>query len=151
MTWADPLGLQPERVALDAGTARALSSDDQSVALGVRQQVGDRQMVMPQTASDEFNEALTRLRASGHVSDSEFQRAQDLIGKVTVVPDDPSARALGLTVTKKIGANDIKIFGTADKLGIPIFTSDAKFLRGASAQGVDFNAILHPPMSFLGP
>ena len=151
LAWADPLGLQPEQVAIDAGTARALSSDDQSVAAGIRQQIGDRTMVMPQTASDEFTGAVTRLQAAGHVSDSEFARAQDLMGNVTVVPDDPSARALGLTVTKKVGANDIQIFGTADKLNIPIFTSDAKFLRGASAQGVDFNAIVHPPMSFLGP
>ena len=59
-------------------------------------------------------------------------------------------RAAALRITNKVGANDIQIFGTADQLGIPIFTSDFKFLRGAAAQGVEFDAIVHPPMSFLG-
>ena len=35
-------------------------------------------------------------------------------------------------------------------MGIPIFTSDARALRAAWAQGVDFDAFLHPPISFPG-
>ncbi len=37
------------------------------------------------------------------------------------------------------------IFFGGDKLGMPTITSDAKLLRGASTQGVDFDAIVHPP------
>jgi hypothetical protein len=70
--------------------------------------------------------------------------------KVTVVADNPSSRVAALNITRSVGANDIQIFGTADRMNIPIFTSDAKFLRGASAQGVDLDAIVHPPVSFLG-
>ena len=72
------------------------------------------------------------------------------MNQVQIVADNPSARAAALRVTGRVGANDIQIFGTADSLGIPIFTSDMSFLRGAAAQGVEFDAMIHPPMSFLG-
>ncbi|MDQ2792762.1 MAG: DUF1308 domain-containing protein, partial [Bacteroidota bacterium] len=61
-----------------------------------------------------------------------------------------SVRASELTVTKKVGANDKIIFGTADKLGIKTVTADAKFLRGAEAQGVVFDAVVHPPVPLKG-
>jgi hypothetical protein len=35
-------------------------------------------------------------------------------------------------------------------LGIPTMTSDAKFVRGAAAQGVHFAVILHDPMPLRG-
>ncbi|MEU5597927.1 DUF1308 domain-containing protein [Streptomyces sp. NPDC020298] len=70
--------------------------------------------------------------------------------QVRVVPDAPSPRSLGLKVTKKVGAEDIQIFGTADAMGLQMFTSDEKFLRGAEAQGVVFDAIVHPPSSWKG-
>lgn len=72
------------------------------------------------------------------------------MGRVTLVPDNPSARALGLTVTKKVGVADKIIFGTGDTLGVPTMTSDAKFLRGAAAQGVEFDTILHRPIPLTG-
>ena len=102
-------------------------------------------MTMSQTAADEFQGAVARLAGP-----LEKSYAQDLMNQVRVVADNPSARAAALQVTRRVGANDIQIFGTADNMGIPIFTSDMTFLRGATAQGVDFDAIVHPPMSFLG-
>ncbi|HCY07188.1 MAG TPA: hypothetical protein DHS57_08095 [Erysipelotrichaceae bacterium] len=51
-----------------------------------------------------------------------------------------------LDVTKKVGANDKIIFGTGDNLGITTMTSDAKFLRGAEAQGVKFESYVHKPV-----
>jgi hypothetical protein len=35
-------------------------------------------------------------------------------------------------------------------MGIPIITGDEKFLRGAQAQGVEFDAIVHGPHNWLG-
>ena len=102
-------------------------------------------MIMPETAVGEFQEAAARLAGPG-----EKGMVQDLMNQVHIVADDPSAAAAALRVTGRVGANDIQIFGTADRFGIQIFTSDGSFLRGAAAQGVIFDAILHPPMSFLG-
>ena len=57
---------------------------------------------------------------------------------------------MGLHTKKKVGANDKIIFGTGDNMSAPTMTSDAKFIRGASAQGVDFDVILHSPVSLTG-
>jgi hypothetical protein len=55
-----------------------------------------------------------------------------------------------LNLTRSVGANDVQVFGTADQMGIPIATSDARFLRGAAGQGVELDAIVHPSVSFIG-
>ncbi len=116
----------------------------------MRAAVGNRRMVVTPTVVREITQGVARNREAGRISDTEIANVDALLGSVRVVPDAPSARAAGLKVTKKVGAEDSQIFGTADRMGIPIMTSDAKFLRGASAQGVDFNAIVHPPMSWIG-
>jgi hypothetical protein len=43
-----------------------------------------------------------------------------------------------------------QIVGTADRMGVSIFTSNAAFLRGAAAQGVWLDAYVHPSVSFRG-
>ncbi len=55
-----------------------------------------------------------------------------------------------LKPTRRIGASDIIILGTGDQMGIVTMTADAKALRAASAQGVDFNIYLHQPYSLTG-
>lgn len=102
-------------------------------------------LIMCQTAADEFTNAVSRLAGP-----SEKAAADALMSRVTVVPDDPSIRAMALRPTRNLEPSDIQIFGSADRLGVPIFTSDARALRAASAQGVDFDAIIHPPVSFMG-
>lgn len=102
-------------------------------------------MMMTETAETEFRSAASRLAGP-----EEAARAERLMGRVTVIPDDPSARVAGLTVTKKVGANDRLIFGTGDRMGIQTLTSDARFVRGAAAQGVDLDVFIHRAFSFLG-
>nr|WP_239149009.1 DUF1308 domain-containing protein [Streptomyces sp. SID12501] len=63
---------------------------------------------------------------------------------------DVLGHAAALKPSKRVGAEDIQIFGTADAMGIPIFTADAKFVRAAGIQGVSFNAIVHAPASWIG-
>jgi Pretoxin HINT domain/Protein of unknown function (DUF1308) len=137
-------------VMLDASTARAMVSADRSVANRLSAQIGERQMHMTDIGLGEFNDAVTRLEGKGLLGPTERGFVDDLLSKVNVVQDNPSARALGLKVSRKVGANDIQIFGTADRMGIPIFTADMKFLMGAHAQGLDFDAFVHPPINTLG-
>ena len=47
-------------------------------------------------------------------------------------------------------ANDIIILGTADRLGIVTMTADAKAIRAAAAQGVDFLVHLHVSCPLTG-
>ncbi|MGJ8677926.1 MAG: malectin domain-containing carbohydrate-binding protein [Akkermansiaceae bacterium] len=132
------------KVNIDTGTASAFVSENSPVRHSLKAELGDRQMIMTETAAGEFNNMI---RAAGP---QEAARAQNFLNLVQIVPDTPSLRAMNLKTTKKVGANDVFIFGTGDYFSIPTMTSDAKFLRGASAQGVDFNAILHNPVPLTG-
>ena len=80
----------------------------------------------------------------------EQDKAERFLNRVTIIPDNPSVRAMELQISKKVGANDKIIFGTGDNLNIVTMTSDAKFVRGASAQVVDFNVYVHQPMPLQG-
>lgn len=102
-------------------------------------------MVMTETAVNEFRNIVNG--AGGVLEQS---RAERFLNRVTIIPDNPSVRAMELQVTRKVGANDKIIFGTGDNLNIVTMTSDAKFVRGASAQGVDFNVYVHQPMPLQG-
>jgi hypothetical protein len=66
-----------------------------------------------------------------------------LLGKITIVADNPSARARKLKVTKHLGANDIVILGTGDMMGIESLTGDRKAVSAARSQGVNFQVIFH--------
>jgi hypothetical protein len=137
-------GVATEQVALDSSTARALITDG-PVGRRLESQLAGCDLVMCSTAMREFDDGVARLAGP-----SEKAAADALRSRVTVVPDDPSARAANLTLTGRVGANDRVIFGTADEMGIPIFTSDFRFLSGAHAQGFTFDAIVHPPASMRG-
>ena len=100
---------------------------------------------MTETAVKEFKNIV-----NGAGGALEQARTKRLLNRVTIIPDNPSARAINLQITKKVGANDKIIFGTGDNLNIVTMTNDAKFVRGASAQGVDFNVYVHSPMPLTG-
>lgn len=132
-------------VNLDTGTALAFIAEGSPVRYQLRSHVQGQQMVMTHTA---FNEFTTIFQQSGGVL--EQARASKFLQKVVVIPDNPSARALTLQPTRRLGANDIIILGTGDQLGIVTMTADAKAIRAASAQGVDFSVYVHSPYPLTG-
>ncbi len=131
-------------VALDSSSARAYVTDT-PVGAQLRAELAGCRLVMCSTAHQEWTSAMARLAGPN-------ERALEarLSSRLSIVADNPSVRAAGLQLTRRVGENDRIIFGTADQMGVPIYTSDANFLRGATAQGVDFDAILHPPASPRG-
>lgn len=131
-------------VNLDTGSAVGFVSEGSPVRGQLKAAVEGRQMVMTETALEEFQGTL---RVAGPL---ETARAGRLLDRVQIIPDNPSARAVRLRVTKKVGVNDKVIFGTGDRLGVPTMTADDKFVRGAAAQGVDFDVILHRPVPLKG-
>ena len=131
-------------VNIDTGTANAFISQDSPIRHQLKNYVSGKQMVMTETAMVEFKNIV-----NGVAGDMEKARAERFLKRVKIIPDAPSSRALNLNVTKKVGANDIIIFGTGDNLNIVTMTSDAKFVRGASAQGVDFDVFIHTPTPYI--
>ena len=93
---------------------------------------------------------VTRKIVNGTGGVLEQSRAERLLERVTIIPDNPSARAMDLQVAPKVGANDKIIFGAGDNLNAVTMTCDAKFVRGASAQGVDFDVYVHQPVPLQG-
>lgn len=102
-------------------------------------------MVMVRTALDEFLNI-----ARGSAGEIERDRARRFLQKLIIVPDDPSPRALTLRPTRTLDINDIIILGTGDRMGIITVTADAKAVRAARAQGVDFLVYVHSPCPLTG-
>ncbi len=136
-------GVLPQ-INVDTGTAVAFVSEGSPIRHSLKSEVAGQQMVMSQTAANEFQ---VNLRSAGPL---EKARADRFMNRVQVIPDTPSPGALGLRVTGSVGSNDKIIFGTGDYFGITTMTADAKFLRGAKEQGVAFQSLLHPSVPFKG-
>ena len=135
-----------ETVNLDTGTLVAATSlRNPLVVAALNAYLATKNLVVTQTAIREF---LTgNIRAAGP---SERVLAAALLTRVTVIPDNPSPRAVALQETKSISAEDKIIFGTGDQMRIRTVTSDLKFLRAARAQGVDFSVATHPSNPYSG-
>lgn len=130
---------------LDTGSAFAFVAENSKIVRELEEYVGTKQMVMTQTAIEEFRNILLKIGG-----EKEKQRGIKLEKRIIIVPDDPSDRALKLRETRQLGKNDIIILGTGDKLGIITMTADQKAIRAASGQGVKFNVYTHPPCRLQG-
>jgi predicted nucleic acid-binding protein len=98
---------------LDTGTAIALIAENSPHRYELRQYVNGKEMVMTQTAFTEFTNIVKTIARL-----SEQYRANRLLQRVTIIPDNPSPKALNLQPTRKLGINDIIILGTGDQLNI---------------------------------
>ncbi|MBD2450135.1 DUF1308 domain-containing protein [Nostoc sp. FACHB-152] len=132
-------------VNLDTVTAIAFIAEGSSVRYLLRQYINAQKMLMTQTAFGEFTNIV---KSIGGILEQD--RARRFLQKVTIIPDNPSPRALNLQPTRRLGISDIIILGTGDQLGIVTTTADTKAVRAASAQGVDFLVYIHPPFPLTG-
>ncbi|WP_034344049.1 DUF1308 domain-containing protein [Deinococcus misasensis] len=132
-------------VNLDTGSAVALISEGSTVRGTIKNAIGDQPIYMTQTALAEFENIVAK--AGGPL---EQARAKALLARVKIIPDNVSPKAAGMKPTRSIGENDIKIFGTADSLGLTTITADAQAIRAAAGQGVEFDTFLHPSVPLTG-
>ncbi len=130
-----------EEINIDTGTAVSTVSQNSPVRHQIKDTVKGKQMVMTKTAEKEFDNIVDDIAGQ-----QEKARAARFKEKVKIINDDPSDRAKNLKVTKKVGAEDKIIFGTGDKKNITTVTADGKFVRGAEAQGVEFDVEIHNPV-----
>ncbi|WP_445638276.1 DUF1308 domain-containing protein [Nostoc sp. DSM 114161] len=127
-------------VNINTGTVFAFISEGSPVRYELRQYVQGQQMVITQTALKEVTDII---QCSGGLS--EQARASRLMQRLNIIPDEPSTLALNLQPTRSLGANNIIILGTGDRLGIVTMTADAKAVRATLSQGVKFNVYIHQP------
>lgn len=132
-------------INLDTNTAIAFIAEGSTVRYQLRAFVNQQRLVMTQTAFDEFINIVQRSGGS-----SEQARANRFLQRVTLVPDNPSTVAQMLRPTRNLDVNDIIILGTGDQMRIVTMTADAKAIRAASAQAVNFNVYLHLPFPLIG-
>lgn len=132
-------------INLDTNTVIGFVAEGSTIRYQLRAFVQNQQLVMTQTAFDEF---VNIIKYSGGALGQD--RASRFLNRVTVVPDDPSIAAQVLQPTRSLDPNDIIILGTGDQMGILTMTADAKAVRAASAQGVDFNVYLHSSYPLTG-
>jgi hypothetical protein len=130
---------------LDTGSALAFVSEGSPERYALKALVSGKALIMSNTACNEFQHIIQNIGGP-----KEQARATRLLQRVQVVPDQPSARALTLRLTKRVGQRDIIIFGTGDALGALTLTADAKFIQGALAQGVAFMAHVHAAVPLKG-
>ena len=143
-TQTDDNEIRTGGVNLDTGALTALTqARNPALQAMVQQLIGSRIPVATTTALAEFAYGV-----SNYAGPIERANAAKVFTRVRAIPDTPSARASALRVTKGLGANDIKILGTGDALGIQTITSDARAVRAAAAQGVKFDVQEIPPTQF---
>lgn len=105
----------------------------------IRQFIDSKQWYVCQTAVQDFRAIVDVVGGP-----TERQRADDLLGRVTVVPDQPSDRAAGLRITSSIRPRARTVFGSGDQLKAVTTTANVAFVRAAAQAGVEFVTFLHP-------
>jgi len=107
--------------------------------------VRGRQLFTSATALAEFETSVI-----ARANTAEIAAAMTLMSQLTVVPDAPSARVMGMAQTGAFGLNDQLIFGTADAMNMEIITGDAAFRNAAAAQGLLLNITVFRPGARFG-
>ncbi|XP_076837217.1 UPF0415 protein C7orf25 homolog [Brachyhypopomus gauderio] len=75
----------------------------------------------------------------------EKTRAEQLLARLTVVPDRPSDRTQRLVTSSKVNRRSLTIFGTGDSLRAVTMTANSGFVRAAANQGVRYSVFIHQP------
>jgi hypothetical protein len=127
----------PSIVNLDTGVGFAFVAEGSPVRAQLKAFVQGKAMIMCQTARAEFLNAVSK-----YAGPLEQARAGRLLTRLTVVPDNPSPRALALRTTHGVQPPDKIIFEIGDAPGAVTATTDAKFIRAAAAQGVAIAAVV---------
>jgi len=97
-------------------------------------------LIITNTAFEEFQEIVSKVSGP-----QERIRAENLLKKVKIIPDQASEQSLSLPNTSKFSKRSINVFGTGDSLKIPTVTANHAFVRAAGQAGVDFCVLLHEP------
>ncbi|XP_069776740.1 UPF0415 protein C7orf25 homolog isoform X2 [Narcine bancroftii] len=121
-------------------TEQAAQEREESVLPKLQAFMKDKELFACESAVKDFQAILETLGGPG-----EKARAQKLLQGITIVPDQPSGRAIKLESSAKINSRSITIFGTGDALKAITMTANSGFVRAADNQGVKFSVFIHQP------
>nr|XP_006002180.2 PREDICTED: UPF0415 protein C7orf25 homolog isoform X2 [Latimeria chalumnae] len=121
-------------------TEQAAEERQEKVLPQLEEFMKGKELFACESAVRDFQAILETLGGAG-----ERARARELIDRVTVVPDQPSERALKLVTSSKINSRSITIFGTGDTLKAVTVTANSGFVRAACNQGIKFSVFIHQP------
>ncbi|GLJ35646.1 hypothetical protein SUGI_0716480 [Cryptomeria japonica] len=107
--------------------------------------LGGKRAIISQYVDDEFRDLISM--CSGP---NEKLRAECLLKCILVLPDNPSARVMGLPETGKIKLKHKVIFGTGDLLHAPTLTANMGFVRAVRQTGMPLLVLEHRPRALVG-
>ncbi|XP_042333020.1 UPF0415 protein C7orf25 homolog [Sceloporus undulatus] len=119
---------------------QAAQEREESVLPLLEEFMKGKELFACESAVKDFQVILETLGGAG-----EKTRAARLMERISVVPDQPSERALKLVPSSKISHRSLTIFGTGDALKAITMTANSGFVRAAANQGVKFSVFIHQP------
>lgn len=121
-------------------TEQAAQERREKVLPGLDGFMQDKELYACHSAVQDFRVILDTLGGPG-----EKARAEELLARLRVVPDQPSERTQRLTTSSKVNRRSLMIFGTGDSLRAVTMTANSGFVRAAANQGVRYSVFIHSP------
>ncbi|XP_020318778.1 UPF0415 protein C7orf25 homolog [Oncorhynchus kisutch] len=121
-------------------TEQAAQERQDKVLPRLQEFMAGKELYACQSAVNDFRVILDTLGGPG-----EKVRADELLRRLRVVPDQPSERTQRLTASSKVNPRSLMIFGTGDTLRAVTMTANSGFVRAAANQGVRYSVFIHQP------
>lgn len=121
-------------------TEQAAQERQEKVLPRLEEFMQGKELFACQSAVHDFRVILDTLGGPG-----EKARAEQLLARLRVVPDQPSERTLRLAPSSKVNSRSLTIFGTGDSLRAVTMTANSGFVRAAANQGVRYTVFIHQP------
>ncbi|XP_016128088.1 UPF0415 protein C7orf25 homolog [Sinocyclocheilus grahami] len=121
-------------------TEQAAQERHEKVLPRLEEFIKGKELFACHSAVEDFRVILDTLGGLGEKS-----RAEELLARLKVVPDQPSERTQRLVMSSKVNRRSLMIFGTGDTLRAITMTANSGFVRSAANQGVRYSAFIHQP------
>ncbi|XP_063076379.1 UPF0415 protein C7orf25 homolog [Engraulis encrasicolus] len=122
-------------------TEQATQERQEKVLPKLEEFMQGKELFACESAVHDFRVILDTLGGPG-----EKARAEELLARLKVVPDDPSERTTSrLVISSKVNRRSLMIFGTGDSLRAVTMTANSGFVRAAANQGVRYSVFIHQP------
>ncbi|KAJ8336707.1 hypothetical protein SKAU_G00379270 [Synaphobranchus kaupii] len=121
-------------------TEQAAQERQEKVLPKLEEFMEGKELFASRSAVHDFQVILDTLGGPG-----EKARAEELLSRLRVVPDQPSERTERLVTSSKVNRRSLMIFGTGDSLRAVTMTANSGFVRAAANQGVRYTVFIHQP------
>lgn len=121
-------------------TEQAAQERQEKVLPRLEEFIKGKELFACHSAVEDFRVILDTLGGPGEKS-----RAEELLARLKVVPDQPSERTNRLVASSKVNRRSLMIFGTGDTLRAITMTANSGFVRAAANQGVRYSVFIHQP------